>query len=148
MVKIAVSPTQRVVSPRQRPGCGPGLCELHRAGLGETVGVSKFVLLFPWSVTFHHEHGLLLSCIPETHVTGLNKKLLERSRLMLTLPYKVCQARLTLGVTADLQPGTAANRGGLRKGTFLGKVLEQGPQLGREQQDTSPEDQDHPVQRS
>lgn len=67
---------------------------------------------------------------------------------MLTLPYKVCQARLTLGVTADLQPGTAANRGGLRKGTFLGKVLEQGPQLGREQQDTSPEDQDHPVQRS
>ena len=70
-------------------------------GWGETVGVSEFVLLFPWSVMFHHERGLLLSCIPQTHITGLNKELLERSRLMLTLPYKVCQARLTLGVTAD-----------------------------------------------
>lgn len=95
MVKIAVSPTQRMVSPRQRPGCGPELCELHRAGLGGDRGGFKVCAAVPLICNVHHEHGLLLSCVPETHVTGLNKKLLERSRFMLTLPYKVCQARLT-----------------------------------------------------
>lgn len=70
-------------------------------GWGETVGVSKPVLLFPWSVMFHHERGLLLPCVPQTHITGLNQELLESSRLMLTLLYKVRQARRTLGVTAD-----------------------------------------------
>lgn len=65
-VKLAPS---WVVSPRQRPDVGLDCVNFTELGWGRPWGFQSLCCCSLWSVTFHHEHGLLLVMHPPKHMS-------------------------------------------------------------------------------